>query len=114
MEITREGFHWMIFYHFKKEFTQQEHLASLREFFSNKAPLKKIVYNWFAEFCRGRASVSDESREGQPKSIVIANKIDAVRIMIEKDRHDTHREIKSIPWHITDCHIFDFARTFSC
>ncbi|KAF8774482.1 hypothetical protein HNY73_017028 [Argiope bruennichi] len=39
----------------------------LRETFGNEAPTEKTIYNWFAEFRRGRASVSDESREGRPK-----------------------------------------------
>ncbi|KAF8794101.1 hypothetical protein HNY73_002116 [Argiope bruennichi] len=55
---------------------------------------EKTVYNWFSEFLRGLASVSDESREGRPKSVVIPRNVDAVRKMIEEDRHVMYREIK--------------------
>ena len=95
MEITREGFRWMIFYDFSKGLTQQRCIESLRSTFGNEAPSERIVYNWFAEFRRGRASVSDESREGRPKSVVIPKNIDAVRNMIEEGRHVTYREIKA-------------------
>ncbi|KAF8789812.1 Negative elongation factor A like protein [Argiope bruennichi] len=88
-EITREG--WMIFYDFKKGLTQQERMESLRETFGNEATSEKTVYNWFAEFRRGRASVSDESREGRPKSVVIPKNIDAVRKRIEEDPHVKYR-----------------------
>lgn len=95
MEITREGFRWMIFYDFKKGLTRQECFESLRETFGNEAPSEKTIYNWFAEFRRGRESVSDESREGRPKSVVNPKNIDAVRKMIEEDRHVTYREIEA-------------------
>ena len=57
MEITHEGFRWMIFYDFKKGLTHQEGSVLLHDFFG------KTVYNWSAEFRRDRASISDESRE---------------------------------------------------
>ena len=95
MEITREGFRWMIFYDFKKGLTRQECFESLRETFGNEAPSEKTIYNWFAEFRRGRESVSDESREGRPKSVVNPKNIDAVRKMIEEDRHVTYHEIEA-------------------
>lgn len=95
MEITREGFRWMIFYDFKKGLTPQQCVESLRSTFGNEAPSEKTVYNWFAEFRRGRTSVSDEYREGRPKSVVVPNNIDAVRTMIKEDRHVTYREIEA-------------------
>ena len=90
MEITREGLRWMIFYDFKKGLTQQQCIESLRATFGNKAPSEKTVYNWFAVFRHGCASVSDECREGWPKSVVIPRNIDAVRNMIKEDRHVTY------------------------
>ncbi|KAF8774406.1 Protein GVQW3 like protein [Argiope bruennichi] len=71
--------------------TQQECIESPRETFGNEAPAEKTVYNWFAEFRRGRASVSDESRKGRPKSVLIPKNIDDVRKVIEEDRHVTYR-----------------------
>ncbi|GBP05431.1 hypothetical protein EVAR_2966_1 [Eumeta japonica] len=44
------------------------------------------IYNCFAEFKRGRVNLNDEFRDGRP--FTAENKtIDAVRRMIETDRH---------------------------
>ena len=83
----------MIFYDFRKGLAQQYCLVRLCESFGCEAPSEKTVYYWFAEFCHGRAYVSDESHEGRPKSVVIPNNIDAVRKMIKEDRHVTHHEM---------------------
>ena len=99
IEVTRKGCRWKIFYNFEKGLTRQECLVSFRETFSNETPSKKTVYNYFAEFRRGCASVSDESREGRPKSVVIPNNSDAVRKMIEEDWHIMYREIEPLAYH---------------
>lgn len=80
----------MIFYDFSKGLTQRQCLDSLRLTFGNESQSEKTVYNRFAEFCRGRASISDEFSEGRPKSVVVPKDIDAVRNMIEEDRHVTY------------------------
>lgn len=41
----------------------------------DKAPSCKMVKKWYSEFNRGRTSLSDEFREGLPKSVVINNKL---------------------------------------
>ena len=54
------------------------------------------VYNWFAKFQRGRTFLSNEFREGRPSTCVIVTNVDAVREMIERDRHITYiREIQA-------------------
>ena len=63
--------------------------------FGNEAPSNGTVYNWFAEFQRGRTFVSNEFREGRPSMSVVANNVDSVREMIERDRHITYREIQA-------------------
>ena len=83
------------FYDFKKGLTQQQCIESLRATFGNEAPSERTVYSWFTEFRHGRASVSDECREGRPKSVVIPRNIDAVRNMIKEDRHVTYRQLEA-------------------
>ena len=39
--------------------------------------------------------LSDEFREGRPSTSVVATNVDAVREMIERDRHITYREIQA-------------------
>ena len=56
--------------------------------FGNEAP--STVYNWFAEFQRGRIFLSDEFREGRPSTFVVATNVDAVREIIERDRHNIY------------------------
>ncbi|KAG5310828.1 SETMR methyltransferase, partial [Acromyrmex insinuator] len=51
-------------------------------------------YNWFVEFQHGRTFLCDEFREGRPSTSVVATNVDAVREMIERDRHMTYREIQ--------------------
>ena len=50
-----------------------------------------------AEFQRGhtRTFLSDEFREGRPFTSVVATNVDAVREMIERDRHITYCEIQA-------------------
>ncbi|GFT92217.1 uncharacterized protein NPIL_112791, partial [Nephila pilipes] len=40
-------------------------------------------------------SIQDESRAGRPKSVVVPEKINAVRELIKQDRHVTYREIEA-------------------
>jgi len=95
MKITREHFRAMIFYDFKCGLNQKQCIDRLRSAFGNKTPSKTTVYDWFAEFKRGRESLSDECREGRPSTAVVPANIDAVREMIAADRHVTYREIEA-------------------
>ncbi|GBP58648.1 hypothetical protein EVAR_38109_1 [Eumeta japonica] len=52
-----------------------------------------FIYNWFTEFKCGRVNLSDEFRDGRPSTAVNNKNIDAVRCMIETDRHVTYLEI---------------------
>lgn len=95
METSREGFRWMIFYDFKCGLTQKQCIEHLQQAFGDEVPSKTTIFSWFAEFNRCRASVSNEFREGRPKSVVVPENIDDVREMILEDRHVTYHEIES-------------------
>lgn len=95
MEFSREQFRTMILYDFLCGLTQQQCIDRLHLAVGEKAPSNGTVYNWFAEFKRGRRNLSDEFRAGRPSTSVVATNIDAVREMIQMDRHVTYREIQA-------------------
>ena len=74
---------------------QKESIERLRAAFWDEAPSSAIVYNWFAEFNRGRLSFGDEAREGRPRTAVTEEKITSVGKVIEGDRRVTYVEIAS-------------------
>ncbi|KAG5335789.1 SETMR methyltransferase, partial [Acromyrmex heyeri] len=63
--------------------------------FGDEAPSNRTVYNWFAEFQRGRTFLCNEFRKGRPFMSGVATNVDAVREMIERDRHMIYREIQA-------------------
>lgn len=95
MELTREHFRAIIFHNFRRGLTRRECADELNSLYGDQAPSLSTVKNWYNEFNRGRLSLSDELREGRPKSVVIPENIDAVRELIMQDRHVTYREIEA-------------------
>lgn len=95
MELNREHFRAIIFHNFRRGLSRQECFDELNSLYSDKAPSYSTVKNWYNEFNRGRCSIQDESRAGRPKSVVVPEKIDAVRELIKQDRHVTYREIEA-------------------
>lgn len=96
MELTRENIRAMIYYDFRRGLTQQQCVDQLTSTFGGEAPSKTTVYHWFSEFNRGRSKLTDEVKEGRPKSVVVPQNIEAVRKLIMQDRHVTYREIEAI------------------
>lgn len=68
INLTRENFRTMIFYHFRCHLSQQESYDRLRLSFHDEAPSRATVYNWFNEFKRGRTNLTDDLREGRPST----------------------------------------------
>lgn len=95
MDLNREHFRAMIFYDFRRGLSQQQCADQLTATFGDKAPSKATIYRWFSEFNRGRTSLTDEFKEGRPKSVVVPENIDAVCELIMQDRHVTYREIEA-------------------
>ena len=95
MELTRENFRAMIYYDFRRGLSRQECIDQLTSTFGDKAPSFATVKRWYNEFNRGRCSLTDESREGHPKSVVMSENIDAVQKLIMQDRHVTYCEIET-------------------
>lgn len=95
MDLTREHFRAMIYYDFRRGLTQKQCIEQLILTFGDEAPSKTTVYYWFKEFQRGRSMLTDEIKEGRPKSVVVQQNIDAVRQLVMQDRHVTYREIEA-------------------
>ncbi|GBP60198.1 hypothetical protein EVAR_81343_1 [Eumeta japonica] len=72
-----------------------QNLARLRIAFGDVAPYKTTIYNKFAEFKRGRVNLSDKFLDDRPSTVVNNKNIDAVRRMMETDRHVTYHEIRT-------------------
>ncbi|CAH2006364.1 unnamed protein product [Acanthoscelides obtectus] len=97
MELNREHFRAIIYYNFhQSQLSQQECLAELLSVFVNEAPHQSTISRWYAEFKRGRVSLSDDPRVGGPKTAVTQENVDAVRKLIIEDRHVTYREIEEL------------------
>lgn len=95
MNLSREHFRAMIFYDFKSSLTPKECIERLRSAFGDKAPSQSTVYEWYAEFKRGRTTLSDEPKEGRPVTAVTPPNINAVRKLLEEDRRTTYSEIET-------------------
>lgn len=95
MELTSENLRAMIFYDFGSGLSGQRSIGRLRSAFGDEAPSKPTVYRWFAEFKRGRSTLSKAPGKGQPKTAMTQENINAVQKLIEEDRHVTCREIQS-------------------
>ncbi|GBP56175.1 hypothetical protein EVAR_23615_1 [Eumeta japonica] len=64
-------------------------------YFAGEAPCRNTIYNWFAEFKRGRVNLSAEFRDDRASAAVNDKNIDAVCLMIETDRHVNYHEIRT-------------------
>lgn len=86
MELTREHFRAITFYHFWRELLQHSYIDELNSTFRDESPSATIVYRWYTEFNRGGASLTDEFRESRLKSVVVPTNITAVAELILEDR----------------------------
>ncbi|KAL0829480.1 hypothetical protein ABMA28_004242 [Loxostege sticticalis] len=85
----------MIYYDFRSGLTQKQCADRMLSAFGDEAPSKSTIYRSFAEFQRGRDKLSDDPRQGRPKTAVTQENVDVVRKLIEEDRHVTYREIQA-------------------
>ena len=81
----------MIYYNYKVGLKQRQSFATLSAAFGDEAPSRACVFNWCAEFPRGRQSLKDEERSGRPLS---ATTEETVRAMVEEDARVTVTQIQ--------------------
>ena len=61
--------------------------------YKDSSPSLATVYNWVAEFKRGRTSLEDDPRQGRPKSASTPEMIAKIQDMVLEDRRLTVDEI---------------------
>ena len=70
----------------------QSHIQ-LESVFDDKAASCATIFNWFAEFRRGRSSLSDEDRPGRPATAVTHENLTMVKLIIMRERHISYEGI---------------------
>ena len=86
----------MILYDYKSGLTQHESIDRLHAAFGDHAPSRTSVFEWFAEFRRGRRSLDDAPRSGRPVEVTTEDKVAAVRAMVEEDARVTVAQLARI------------------
>ena len=75
----------MILYDYHSGLTQHESIDRLHAAFGDNAPSRTRVFEWFAEFRRGRRSLDNATRSGRPVEVTTEDKVAVVRVMVEED-----------------------------
>ena len=83
MELQRTHFRAMMFYDVKSGLNQQQ---------SHGRPSRTTIYDWFAEFRRGRCSLDDD-RPGRPAEATTSVQVAAVQRLVEEDGRVTVLQI---------------------
>ncbi|CAK1583956.1 unnamed protein product [Parnassius mnemosyne] len=96
MELTREHFRTIIYNNFRRGLSQDKCLSELVSIYDVEAPSQTTIYRWYAEFRRGRVSLSTVSSAGRPRTAVTPENIAAVRTIILDDRHVTCEQIRAV------------------
>ncbi|CAF1257765.1 unnamed protein product [Rotaria sp. Silwood1] len=94
MNLTIEQIRVMIYYDYKKQLSQDECLESLHKTFGDSCVSRATVYNWFAEFSRGRDHFEDKPCASRPRTAVTPENIEAVRELVNIDPHITCQQIE--------------------
>ncbi|CAF3751920.1 unnamed protein product [Rotaria sp. Silwood1] len=89
MNLTIEQIRVMIYYDYKKQLSQDECLESLHKTFGDSCVSRATVYNWFAEFSRGRDHFEDKPCASRPRTAVTPENIEAVRELMKSTAAST-------------------------
>ena len=63
------------------------HSLNLNSIFGDQVPSRATVFNWFAEFRKGRTSLSDEERLGRPATAVTPDNLANGRYFVLESGH---------------------------
>ena len=74
--------------------TPNQIIEDLQSALGTQAPSRAMVYKYIQRFKSGHFDLDDDDREGRPPSVVIPEKIDAVKALMDEDRRITVREIQ--------------------
>ena len=96
MEFNKEYKRAIICFHWMEGLTQEQSHEKLVKVLGDMAPSRTTVFNWFAEFNRGRRSLKDEDRTGRPISATSEENVSKVRELVENDRKVTYHQIAEV------------------
>lgn len=91
--MERNEYRVIIKYFVMKGKGAKEIFDDMSETLGKECPSYTTVKFWAAEFKRGRKSVSDDPRSGQPKLVTTQTTVDAVHDLVMDDRRVTIRHI---------------------
>jgi histone-lysine N-methyltransferase SETMAR len=83
----------VIKYLFKKGLKGDEIYTDMVNVLDKDAPSRATIFNWLAEFKRGRSTIHDEPRSGRPKTATTEEIIEYVHDMVIDDKRLTKQEI---------------------
>ena len=96
MALSREIFYGIIYYNFYRglflDKCHEEHIS----IYNMEVPSQTIIYRWYWEFRRGRASIATVTSTGRPKTAVTLENIAAGQKIIQDDRHVTYEQIRTL------------------
>ena len=79
MQLERRDSRAMILYDFMRGLSGSQSHDQVYDVFGDQSPSRATVSNWFAEFKRGRGSLTDEERSGRPITAVTAENLTKVK-----------------------------------
>jgi len=94
--FTKREFRTIILYNFKRQLPDFECYNEMRGCFGDNSPSLRTIQRWYLQFRRGVLTLEDDPRSGRPHEAVTQNNIDAIRKLIEQDRHISYRMIEHI------------------
>ena len=112
MELQRTHFRAMIFYDFKIGLTQKQSHIRLKTAFGDEKPSRTTIYDWFAEFRRGRRSLEGNPRSGRPAAATADLEVAAAQKLVEEDGRVTIIEIVELEraQHHVTCPIYGYPK----
>jgi [histone H3]-lysine36 N-dimethyltransferase SETMAR len=83
----------IIFYLWKKGYTQVKAYKEMNEVLGSSAPSYDIVHKWFNKFSKGIESLKDAPREGRPMTQTTPEKANAVEQLVKENPSISSEEI---------------------
>ena len=92
--LTNRDKRFAILVQFQLLKTPNQIIEDLQSALGTQAPSRAMVYKYIQRFKSGHFDLDDDDREGRPPSVVIPEKIDAVKALMDEDRRIAVREIQ--------------------
>jgi len=73
-----------------------ETFEMIRRVYGNEAMCHATCFEWHAPFKRGRTSLEDDERSGQPSTSSTPKNVETIQCLVHKDRRRTIKDIAAI------------------